>query len=116
MPGLFDGTPRQRPVTCAVCEQPLSACRCPRDATGAVLPPSGQTASIGVEKRGKGKIVTVIAGLDPVASDLDAMLVKLKSQCGTGGGVDAGVITLQGDLRDRAAAHLRRAGYKVQGV
>lgn len=120
MSGLFDGTPLQRPVTCVVCERPLPACRCPRDSTGAVLPPSLQTAQLRIEKRGKGKVVTVIAGLDPVASDLSAIAVSLKSHCGTGGaaggGANAAAITLQGDQRDKAAAFLRSIGYNAKMV
>lgn len=117
MPGLFDGTPLERPVTCASCNEPRSACRCPRDASGAALPPSKQTANIRIEKRSKGKVVTVIAGLDPVATDLAAVLGTLKSQCGTGGGMDdGGVIALQGDQRDKAAAFLRAGGFKVKGA
>ena len=34
MPGLFDGTPLVRPVTCQRCGKPLADCRCPRDAAG----------------------------------------------------------------------------------
>lgn len=116
MPGMFDGTPLQRPVTCEACERPLNECRCQRNARGEVLQPSMQTAALRTEKRGKGKVVTVVAGLDPVASDLDALLRELKSNCGAGGNVDSGTIVLQGDQRNKAAAHLRAAGYTVKGA
>lgn len=116
MPGLFQGTSLERPVTCEACEKPLADCRCPRDAAGAILPPSKQTASIRIEKRNKGKTVTVIAGLDPVASDLESLLGELKSACGTGGAIDDGAMTLQGDQREKAAARLRAIGYKVKGA
>ena len=116
MPGLFDGTSLERPVTCEACEKPLIDCRCPRNASGAILPPSKQTANIRIEKRSKGKVVTVITGLDPLASDLQALLGELKSACGTGGAIDAGAMTLQGDQRDRAASRLRAIGYKVKGA
>jgi len=62
MPGLFAGTPLERPVTCEVCEQPLAQCACPRDESGAVLLPKDQPAHVGREKRRKGKTVTVITG------------------------------------------------------
>ena len=116
MPGLFHGTSLERPVTCEACEKPLSDCRCPRDAAGAILPPSKQTAKIRVEKRSKGKVVTVIAGLDPVASDLESLLGELKSACGAGGAIDEGAMTLQGDQRDKATARLRAMGYTVKGA
>ena len=78
MSGLFDGTPLERPVTCEACEKPLDQCACPRDASGQVLLPKDQPARVGLEKRRKGKTVTVIAGLDPTASDFDTILRKLK--------------------------------------
>lgn len=115
MPGLFDGTPLERPVTCAACGKALPDCSCPRDADGQILPPSKQTAAIRTEKRGKGKVVTVVAGLDPVASDLDGLLRALKSHCGCGGEVDGDTLALQGDQREKAAAHLRGVGYRVKG-
>ncbi len=51
MPGLFAGTALERPVTCAVCEQPLDQCTYPRDEAGAVLLPKDQPARIGSAKR-----------------------------------------------------------------
>ena len=114
MPGLFAGTSLERPVTCAVCEQPLDACRCPRDAAGNVLPPEKQTAVVRMEKRGKGKVVTVISGLDPVANDLLALLKQLKGLVGAGGNVEGGAIELQGDHREKIAAKLREMKFKVQ--
>ena len=82
MPGLFDGTPLERPVTCEACEQPLSECACPRNESGAVLLPKDQPARVSREKRRKGKTVTVITGIDPVASNLQGILTELKSGCG----------------------------------
>lgn len=114
MPGLFAGTPLERPVTCAVCEQPLEACRCPRDAAGSVLPPEKQMAVVRMEKRGKGKVVTVISGLDPVATDLSALLKQLKGFVGAGGNVEAGVVEIQGDHREKIAARLREMKFKVR--
>jgi len=114
MPGLFAGTSLERPVTCAVCEQPLDACRCPRDAAGNVLPPEKQTATVRMEKRGKGKVVTVISGLDPVATDLAALLKQLKGLVGAGGMVESGVVEIQGDHREKIAAKLREMKFKVR--
>jgi len=115
MPGIFAGTPLERPVTCAVCERPLDVCRCPRDAAGNVLPPERQTATVRMEKRGKGKVVTVISGLDPVANDLAALLKQLKGLVGAGGTVEAGVVEIQGDHREKIAAKLREMKFKVRG-
>jgi translation initiation factor 1 len=114
MSGLFDGTPLERPVTCAVCDKLLVECVCPRDASGAVRLPKDQPVRVGRETRRKGKTVTVIAGLDPVASDLKALLAKLKSACAAGGAIDDGKIEVQGDHRDRVVAILRDLGYPAK--
>lgn len=114
MSGLFDGTPLERPVTCRVCEKPLDQCVCPRDATGEVLLPKDQPVRVGREKRRKGKTVTVVTGLDPVASKLDVILTQLKSACAAGGTIDAGRIEIQGDHRERILSILRDLGYPAK--
>ena len=114
MSGLFDGTPLERPVTCQTCEKPLDQCACPRDATGEVRLPEDQPIRVGREKRGKGKTVTVIAGLDPVASNLDVILAKLKSACAAGGTINKGKVEIQGDHREQALLILRDLGYPAR--
>ncbi len=114
MPGLFDGTPLERPVTCERCDRSLDACECPRDRGGAVLLPKSQPVRISREKRGKGKMVTVISGLDPVASNLDALLSQLKSACAAGGTIQNGKIEIQGDHRERAMKFFQKLGYPAK--
>jgi translation initiation factor 1 len=114
MSGLFDGTPLERPVTCEACEQPLDQCACPRGANGEVMLPRGQPARVGREKRCKGKTVTVITGLDPVASDLRAILGQLKSACAAGGTIREDRIEIQGDHREQALSILRSLGYPAR--
>ncbi len=116
MSGLFAGTPLERPVTCAVCEQPLESCQCSRDGDGEVLLPADQTAIIGLEKRRKGKVVTTISGLDPQAADLKAILKKLKSDCGSGGTISDNTIEVQGDHREKIASELKKLGYAIKTV
>ncbi|MCH7545210.1 MAG: translation initiation factor [Planctomycetes bacterium] len=116
MSGLFAGTPLERPVTCAVCEMPREACQCPRDGDGEVLLPADQTAIVRLEKRKKGKIVTTISGLDPQATDLEAILKKLKSVCGSGGTISDNTIEVQGDHREKVAGVLRESGYPTRSV
>jgi translation initiation factor 1 len=115
--GLFDGTPLQRPVTCERCERALAECKCPRDATGSVLLPKDQAPRIRREKR-NGKFVTVIAGLDPVANDLPAMLKAWRSAMGTGGTLDkkTNELELQGDHRDKIVADLVAKGFKAKAA
>ncbi len=114
MSGLFDGTSLERPVTCGVCDRPLAQCACPRDESGTVLLPKHQAARVAREKRRKGKTVTVITGLDPVASDLNAVLSQLKAACAAGGTINNGKIEVQGDHRDRALSILRDLGYPAK--
>lgn len=114
MPGLFDGTPLERPVTCEVCEQPLEQCTCPRDESGTVLLPKDQPARVNHEKRRAGKTVTIVTGLNPTASDLKAILARLKSACAAGGRVADGAIEIQGDHRQRVLAILVDLGYPAK--
>ena len=114
MSGLFDGTPLERSVTCEACQKPLDQCACSRNAAGDVTLPQNQPARVGREKRGKGKTVTVITGLDPIASDLGAILGQLKSACAAGGTIRRDGIEIQGDHRERVLVILRDLGYPAK--
>ncbi|MEM8834920.1 MAG: translation initiation factor [Planctomycetota bacterium] len=117
MPGLFDGTSLEQPVTCERCEQALSDCSCPRDARGNVVNPSSQHPRVRREKR-RGKWNTVVGGLDAEAADLKGLLKTLRTACGTGGGVsdskDGPELVLQGDHRDKVVKLLIEQGYKAK--
>jgi translation initiation factor 1 len=78
-----------------------------------VLPPSDQPARVRREKRA-GRIVTVIAGLDPAASDLPALLKRLKSALAAGGTVSGAEIEVQGDHRERVVEFLKSLGYPAK--
>jgi translation initiation factor 1 len=78
------------------------------------IPPDTQTARLRREKRSKGKIVTVIASLDPEGNDLPALAAHLKGCCGTGGTVKDGSIELQGDRLQAAEKALQEIGYKTK--
>lgn len=110
MGGLFDGTPLERPVTCERCGRPLDQCACPRNAVGEIVLPREQPVRIRREKR-RGRVVTVIAGFDPVASDLRGILAKLKTACAAGGTLSDDTIEVQGDHRERAHQLLTEMGY-----
>jgi translation initiation factor 1 len=47
---------------------------------------------------------------------LEALLKKLKQQCGAGGTLKDGEIEIQGDHRERVAAALAAMGYKIKQV
>ena len=116
MSGLFDGTPLERPVTCATCLQPLKACRCPRNAAGDVLLPRDQAVRVRRERRRGGKTVTVITGLDPVAFDLKALLKELKSTCAAGGAVVDESVEIQGDHRERIVELMKARGFAAKAA
>ena len=115
MQRLFAGTPWDRPPSCDRCGKPESACVCPPPDVGLVrVAPETQTARLRLEKRAKGKLVTVVAGLDPACDDLAELAASLKTRCGTGGTVKNGLIELQGDHLSAVEAGLRVLGYKTR--
>jgi translation initiation factor 1 len=112
---LFAGTPFDRPPTCDRCGKLESECACPPPVVEPVrLAPETQTARLKLEKRPKGKVVTVVLGLDPGGNDLESLAAKLKARCGTGGTVKDGSIELQGDHLLASEAALKGVGYKVR--
>lgn len=126
MPGLFAGTSLERPVTCERCQKPLAECACPRDASGKILLPKDQAVRIRREQR-RGKVVTVVGGLDPNANDLPALLKQLKSALGAGGtlsdaapstsktaAAEKSEIELQGDHRDRLVEWFKKQGFNAK--
>jgi translation initiation factor 1 len=76
--------------------------------------PEKQTARLMTARRAKGKLVTVVAGLDPAETDLNALAARLKTACGAGGTVKDGCIELQGDHLRAAERALQAIGYKVR--
>ncbi|MBX2852861.1 MAG: hypothetical protein KTR15_14085 [Phycisphaeraceae bacterium] len=113
MPGLFDGTNLEQPVTCPACGKAVDACACPRDASGAVCLPKDQDARVRREKR-RGKWVTVVTGLDAAATNLKQLAKDLKAKCASGGSVTEDGVELQGDHRDAVVAHLKTLGYPAK--
>lgn len=111
---LFAGTPFDIPPTCDRCGKLESDCTCP-PRPAPTVPPAKQTAKIAVERRKRGKEVTVIRGL--VDDDaLAALLTRLKTACGAGGSAKEGVLEIQGDHRQRIEQFLRDEGYGVSGT
>jgi translation initiation factor 1 len=112
---LFAGTPWDRPPTCDRCGKLESECVCSPPAVEARrLSPAGQTATLGLEKRPRGKIVTVIGSLDSDGDNLPALAARLKASCGTGGTIKEGRIELQGDHLQAVDAALLALGYKTR--
>lgn len=111
---LFEGTAWDRPPRCERCGELESECTCPPP-TPERIPPEKQTARITVEKRKKGKLVTVVAGLSPAGNDLAGLLGELKSACAAGGTLKDGALELQGDQAERVRGLLTRQGYRTRG-
>lgn len=111
---LFEGTAWDRPLRCERCGELESECKCPPPAVERI-PPEKQTARITVEKRKKGKLVTVVAGLSPTGTDLAALLGELKSACGAGGTLKDGALELQGNHAERVRGLLTGQGYRTRG-
>ena len=110
---LFEGTPFDRPPKCEVCEQLEENCECPPPIK-APIPPEKQRLRVAVEKRKKGKIVTVIRDLAE-GNDHSELLTKLKNSCGAGGKIhDASTLEIQGDHADRIRQLLQERGYKLR--
>src|SRR5437764_767049 len=112
MTRLLSGTPFDQPPVCDRCGQLESACACapvsrPRDLT----PPEKQTVRLAIEKRRKGKVVTVIRGLTASGNDLPALLGRLKDRCGAGGVLEGDTLEIQGNQIDRLHTLLGEIGY-----
>ncbi len=115
MTRLFAGTPWDRPPSCERCGKLESECQCPPPATEPTrIAPELQTARLSLEKRPRGKMVTVIGALDPEGNDLQTLAARLKAACGTGGTVKEGRIELQGDHLKAVEAALQVIGYKTR--
>ena len=115
MSRLFAGTPWDRPPTCERCGNLEVKCTCTVAPPEPVrLPPESQTARLRLEKRPKGKLVTIVADLDPAWNDLEALASMLKSKCGAGGTVKDDWIELQGDKLGAAETALKQLGYKTR--
>jgi translation initiation factor 1 len=109
---LFEGTPFEIPPTCDRCGQREADCRCPPPAAP-LMPPEQQTVRITLEKRKRGKVVTVLSGLAPDAA-LPELLQSLKTACGAGGTITAGGLEIQGDHASRLAELLQAGGYRIK--
>ena len=112
---LFAGTPFDQPPSCGQCGELEENCTCPfTPAEVQPIPPALQTAHLSLERRKKGKSVTVIRGLQADGNDLARLVTELKSRCGAGGTVKGDVIEIQGNHLDRVDEHLRLAGYRLK--
>jgi len=111
---LFEGTKWDRPPRCERCGELEEDCTCPPPPK-VLTPPEKQTVRLAVEKRKKGKVVTVVCGLPADENDLPALLSQLKAACGAGGTVKDDLLEIQGDHLKRVLGLLAEIGYRVRG-
>ncbi|MEP7264900.1 MAG: translation initiation factor [Bacteroidota bacterium] len=76
------------------------------------IPASKQDLRIWLEKRGGGKLATIIKGFIGSEDDLVTLGKLLKSKCSVGGSAKDGEIILQGDQRDKVMDLLTKEGYR----
>ena len=77
--------------------------------------PDKQRLTVTIDRSGRaGKQVTLVKGFKGRADDLAALGKTLKIKCGVGGTVKDGVITIQGDFRDKVTGMLKDMGYNAK--
>lgn len=116
MTRLFAGTEWDRPPKCERCGQLEADCQCPPEPPPAkqLADPQTQTTTLRLEKRKKGKLVTVVRGLAVDVNDLPNLLTQLKNHCGAGGTLKDDAIEIQGDHVTRCEQLLSQIGYRVK--
>ncbi|MBS0209672.1 MAG: translation initiation factor [Planctomycetes bacterium] len=115
---LFEGTAWDVPPRCERCGKLTAECACPPAEPAPPpprVPPEQQTAKLAVEKRGGGKMVTVVRGLRAADNDFAELLSQLKAGCGAGGTAKDDTIEIQGRQLDRVRELLAKLGYKTKG-
>ena len=73
-----------------------------------------QNIRIWIERRGGGKVLTVIKGFNRTPADLELLGKELKKRCAVGGTVKNKMIQIQGDHRDKILSILTEKGIKAK--
>ena len=98
---------------CPACGQPVAGCACRQPAKAA--PVGDGVVRVGRETKGrKGRGVTLVSGVPLPPEELKVLAKELKTRCGSGGTLKAGVIEIQGDHRDLLLELLRAKGWTVK--
>ena len=75
------------------------------------LPNHEQDLRIWLDRKGGGKVASIVKGFVGSSDDLKALAKDLKNLCGVGGTAKNGEILIQGDHRDKILAKLKKEGY-----
>ncbi len=78
------------------------------------LAPEKQDLRIWLDRKGGGKVTTVVKGFVGSEQDLKTLGSTLKTLCGVGGTAKEGEIIIQGDHRDKVLAYLQKEKYGVK--
>ena len=78
------------------------------------LKPSQQRVRLHLDRRGGGKIVTIIRGLVHEDEIMVNLTKELKKRCGVGGSFKENKIFIQGNKRDLVKEILSKKGYDVK--
>jgi translation initiation factor 1 len=67
-----------------------------------------------LQKRAKGKIVSLASGFAHKPEDMKKLAKKLKKVCGSGGSNTSDTIEIQGEHCEKICEYLINAGYKAK--
>ena len=78
------------------------------------IDPSQQRVRLHLDRKGGGKVVSIVKGLQETVDVLMGIAKELKSGCGVGGSVKNGEILIQGNKREKIQKLLIKKGYSVK--